>query len=131
MIKHAIRSLLKSPGFALACIITLALGIGANTAIFSLVNAVLLRPLPYKDPSSLVMLWQRPPTGGMNDISAADFQDWRDRNHSFEQMAAITGAAFNLTGGDRPEKVSGLQVSGAIFSTLGVMPALGRAWIPE
>ncbi len=131
MIKHAIRSLLKSPGFALASVVALALGIGANTAIFSLVNAVLLRPLPYKDPSSLVMLWQQPPTGGMNDMSAADFQDWRDRNHSFEQMVAITGAVFNLTAGDRPERVSGLLVSSAFFSTLGVMPALGRAFLPE
>jgi putative ABC transport system permease protein len=131
MIQHAIRSLMKSPGFALASIAALALGIGANTAIFSLVNAVLLRPLPYKDPSELVMLWQQPPTGGMNDMSAADFQDWRDRNHSFAQMAAITGAAFNLTTGDRPEKVSGLQVSSSFFSALGVMPALGRTFLPK
>jgi putative ABC transport system permease protein len=131
MIQHAIRSLLKSPGFTLASIVALALGIGANTAIFSLVNAVLLRPLPYKDPARLVMLWQQPPSGGMNDLSAADFQDWRDRNHSFEHMAAITGAAFNLTGGDHPEKTSGLMVSSAFFSTLGVMPALGRAFLPE
>jgi len=131
MIQHAIRSLLKSPGFTLASIVALALGIGANTAIFSLVNTVLFRPLPYKDPSRLVMLWQQPPSGGMNDLSAADFQDWRDRNHSFEQMAAIAGAAFNLTGGDRPEKTSGLMVSSAFFSTLGVMPALGRAFLSE
>jgi putative ABC transport system permease protein len=131
MIQHTIRSLLKSPGFTLASIVALGLGIGANTAIFSLVNAVLLRPLPYKDPARLVMLWQQPPSGGMNDMSAADFQDWRDRNHSFEQMAAITGAAFNFTGGDRPEKASALVVSSAFFSTLGVMPALGRAFLPE
>jgi putative ABC transport system permease protein len=131
MIQHAIRSLLKSPGFTLASIVALALGIGANTAIFSLVNTVLLRPLPYKSPERLVMLWQQPPSGGMNDLSAADFQDWRDRNHSFDQMAAITGAAFNFTGGDRPVKVSGLMVSSAFFSTLGVMPALGRGFLPE
>jgi putative ABC transport system permease protein len=131
MIQHAVRSLLKSPGFTLASIVALALGIGANTAIFSLVNAVLLRPLPYKDPTKLVILWQQPPSGGMNDLSAADFQDWRDRNRSFEQMAAITGGAFNFTGGDLPVKVSGLMVSSAFFSTLGVMPALGRAFLPE
>jgi putative ABC transport system permease protein len=131
VIRQTIRSLVKSPGFTSASIVALALGIGANTAIFSLVNTVLLRPLPYKDPSRLVILWQNPPSGGVNSLSAADFQDWRDRNRSFEQMAALTGAAFNFTGGDRPEKVFGLQVSSTFFSTLGVTPSLGRGFLPE
>ena len=131
MIRQTIRSLLKSPGFTSASIIALALGIGANTAIFSLVNTVLLRPLRYKDPSRLVILWQNPPSGGVNNLSAADFQDWRDRNRSFDQMAALQGAGFNFTGGDRPEKVFGLQVSSNFFSTLGVPPALGRAFLTE
>src|SRR5262249_38740984 len=109
MIRKTIRSLLKSPGFAVASIVALALGIGANTAIYSLVNTVLLRPLPYKDPSRLVMLWQLQPSGDKNTITAADFQDWRDRSRSFEQMAAMSGVDFNFTGGDRPEKVFGLQ----------------------
>jgi putative ABC transport system permease protein len=131
MIRQSMRSLLKSPGFSSASILTLALGIGANTAIFTLVNTVLIRPLPYKDPGRLVILWQQPPSGGVNNLSAADYQDWRDRSRSFKQTAALTGAAFDFTGGDRPEKVFGLQVSSTLFSTLGVMPVLGRAFLPE
>ena len=131
MIRQTIRLLLKSPGFTLASIIALALGIGANTAIFSLVNTVLLRPLPYKDPSRLVILWQHPPSGGVNNLSAADFQDWRERSRSFEQIFAFTGASFNFTGGDRPEQLIGLQVSSTFFSTLGVAPALGRGFLSE
>ncbi len=131
MIRETIRSLLKSPGFTCASIAALALGIGANTAIFSLVNTVLLRPLPYKDPSRLMILWQNPPSGGVNNISAADFQDWRDRNRSFDQMAGLTETSFNFTAGDRPQKAFGLQVSSAFFSTLGVTPALGRGFLPE
>jgi putative ABC transport system permease protein len=131
MIRQTIRSLLKSPGFAVASIVALALGIGANTAIYSLVNTVLLRPLPYKDPSRLVMLWQLQPSGEKNTVTAADFQDWRDRSRSFEQTAAMSGVGFNFTGGDRPEKVFGLQVSSTFFSALGATPALGRAFLPE
>ena len=131
MIRQTIRSLLKSPGFASASIVALALGIGANTAIFSLVNTVLLRPLPYKDPSRLVMLWQRSPAGGGNDISAADFQDWRDRSRSFEQISAVLGSSFNLTEGDQPERISGLRVTASFFTTLGVMPALGGVFGSE
>jgi putative ABC transport system permease protein len=131
MLGNSARSLLKNPGFSLASILALALGIGANTAIFSLANAVLLRPLPYKDPSRLVMLWQQPPSGGDNSLSAADFQDWRDRSHSFQHLAAFTGAGFNLTSGDRPEKISALKVTSEFFSTLGAMPVLGRTFSPE
>ncbi len=128
MIPHTIRSLLKTPSFTLASIAALALGIGANTAIFSLVNTVLLRPLPYQDPARLVMLWQSNPSGQGNDLSAADFEDWRDRTHSFQQIAALTGVSFNVTDGDRPERLNGMRVSSAFFSTLGVAPALGRVF---
>jgi putative ABC transport system permease protein len=131
MLGNTARSLIRNPGFALASILALVLGIGANTAIFSLANSVLLRPLPYKDPSRLVMLWQQPPSGGENSLSAADFQDWRDRSLSFEHLAAFTGVGFNLTGGDRPEKIGGLRVTNAFFSTLRVLPVLGRAFSPE
>src|ERR1700675_3403585 len=131
MIRQTIRSLLKSPGFTSASIIALALGIGTNTAIFSLVNTVLLRPLPYKDSGRLVMLWQRSPVGGGNDVSAADFQDWRDRSRSFEQISAVLGSSFNLTEGDQPKRVSGLRVTASFFTTLGVMPALGGAFGSE
>jgi putative ABC transport system permease protein len=132
MIRQTVRSLLKSPGFTAASIVALALGIGANAAIFSLVNTVLLRPLPYKDPSRLVMLWERVPVGGGgNDVSAADFQDWRDRSRSFEQISAVLGSSFNLTEGDHPERVSGLRVTASFFTTLGVMPALGGVFGSE
>lgn len=125
MIRQTIRSLLKCPGFTSASIVALALGIGANSAIFSLVNSILLRPLPYKDPSRLVMLWQRSPAGSGNDVSAADFQDWRDHTRSFEQISAVLGSSFNLTEGDQPERISGLHVTASLFTLLGVMPALG------
>ena len=132
MIRPAIRSLLKSPGFTSASIVALALGIGANTAIFSLVNSVLLRPLPYKDPGRLVMLWQRTPVdGNTNDVSAADFQDWRNRSRSFEQISAVLGSSFNLTERDQPERISGLRVTASFFTTLGVVPALGGVFGSE
>jgi putative ABC transport system permease protein len=117
---------MRSPGFAAAAIIALGLGIGANTAIFSLLNAVLLRPLPYKDPSRLVTVWQQPPSSGMNDVSAADFLDWRARSHAFERIAAWSGTSFNVTGGDRPEKLIGMHVSSGFLETLGATPAVGH-----
>ena len=132
LLRQSLRSLGKSPGFTLAAILALALGIGGNTAMFSLVNTVLLRPLPYKNPDRLVVLSQRLlKSGEGNDASAADFEDWRNRAHSFERMAAFTGASFNLTGGDQPEKIFGLLVSSAFFPTLGVAPSLGRGFLPE
>ncbi len=132
MIRQTIRTLARSPGFSIAAIVALALGIGGNTAMFSLVNAVLLRPLPYNNPGRLVVLSQTLLSrGGQgNDASAADFLDWRDRARSFEHMAAFTGAAFNLTGRDRPLQVIGLMVSPGLFSTLGIAPALGREFLP-
>jgi putative ABC transport system permease protein len=125
MIRNAVRSLLQSPGFTLAAVITLALGIGANTAIFSLMNTLLLRPLPYPNPDRLVLLLDRSPDGSANDLSAANYQDWRNRSRSFEHIAAFTGASFNLTEGDRPERISGLRVTPSFLATLGVAPALG------
>ncbi|MBZ5609964.1 MAG: ABC transporter permease [Acidobacteriia bacterium] len=129
MLRHSIRALLKTPGFTLAAILALALGIGGNTAMFSLVNAVLLRPLPYRSPERLVIVSQTLQSRAANDASAADFQDWRDRARSFEQMAAFSGSAFNLTGGDRPEKLIGMTVTSGFFETLGVAPALGRGFV--
>ena len=133
MIRQTIRALAKSPGFSIAAILTLALGIGGNTAMFSLVNAVLLRPLPYKDPDRLVALSQSLLSRGgtSNPAAAADFVDWRKRARSFQQMAAVAGVDFNLMIGDRPNQVHGLMVSPAIFATLGVAPAIGRGFSPE
>src|SRR4051812_24782623 len=87
-LRYAVRALLRSPGFTLAVVLTLALGIGANSAIFSIVHGVLIRPLPYAQPERLVLLYGRYPQFGRTSTSLPDFRDWRDRSHSFEQLAA-------------------------------------------
>jgi len=123
--------LLKSPGFTVVAVLTLALGIGANTAIFSVVNFVLLRPLEYANPDQLVMVWERNTKKGWNEspTSFADFVDFRDNAKSVE-LVAFTDTNFNLTGGDQPERVAGLRVSANLFSLLGVNPARGRWFAP-
>src|ERR1700688_886745 len=100
-LRHSLRILVKSPGFTTVAVAALALGIGANTAIFSVVNAVLLRPLPYPDSSRIMQIWHVPPAKsfpGMTEfsVSPANYLDWRNQNHSFEEMAAYGGAAFNI-----------------------------------
>ena len=103
-IRYGLRMLAKNPGFALAAIIALGLGIGANTAIFSVVNAALLRPLPYKDPSRLVYVWSAERARGINQstVSIPDFRDWQRQNRVFGGMTALFGSTFNLSGGDEP-----------------------------
>lgn len=105
------RMLAKRPGFTLVAIITPALGIGANTAIFSVVNTVLLQPLPYKDPDRLVMVWEDDTKSGYprDTPAAANYIDWRDQNQVFEGMAAIADLSFNLTGVGDPERIDGRQ----------------------
>src|SRR5918911_1537489 len=130
-LKHGIRVLLKSPGFTAAAVIVLALGIGANTAIFSVVNAVLLRPLPFSDPDRLVQLWHTPPQKsfpGMTrfSVSAANYFDWKAQNHVFDQMALYGYAGYNLTGIGQPEVIRAGSVEPSFFSLLGVAPMLGR-----
>jgi putative ABC transport system permease protein len=135
-IRYALRQLRKSPAFAAAAILTLALGIGANTAIFSVVNGVLLRPLAYKDPSRLVRVWHVPPSKSFPGIpifsvSAANYLDWQSQNHVFEQMAIFSYRGFSLTGSEKPEQVDASAVSASFFPTLGVEPLLGRTFLPE
>jgi len=129
--RYGARLLLKAPGFTLVAVLTLALGIGANTAIFSVVNFVLLRPLEYANPDQLVMLWERNTKKGWNEspTSFANFVDFRDNAKSVE-LAAFTDTNFNLSGGDQPERVAGLRVSANLFSLLGVNPARGRWFAP-
>jgi putative ABC transport system permease protein len=130
---YAIRQLRKSPAFAIAAILTLALGIGANTAIFSVVKAVLLNPLPYRDPDRLVMVWERNLHRGWphNIVSAANFQDWREHNHIFTDMTIFKVRAFSLSGSGDPVEVNAEQVSPNLFSVLGVKPLYGRNFLPE
>ena len=132
-IRYALRILYKSPGFAAVAIVTLALGIGANSAIFSLVNGVLLRPLPYSHPEQLVSVFSSNSSKGLPNFgtSPPDFRTLREKNRTLAGLSAEYGEALNLTGTDQPERVQGLVVSSDYFTTLGVMPALGRNFLPE
>jgi len=132
-LRLGLRLLRRNPGFSATAILLLALGIGANTAIFSVVNAVLLRPLPYQDPDRLMQLWHVPPAKsfpGMAtfSVSPANFLDWQRQNSSFEDIAAYGGAILNLGGKDRPESLFGSTVTSGFFSILRVQPAIGRAF---
>ncbi len=134
--RYAFRMLRKSPGFTFVAVLTLALGIGTNTAIFSVVDAVLLHPLAFKDPSRLVAVWETneqpgAETNPRNEVAKGNFYDWRAQNRVFEQMAAIAYANFNLIGVSRPERIQGALVSFDFFQTLGVQPALGRGFVAE
>ena len=127
-IRYGFRTLIKRPGFSAIAIITLALGIGANTAIFSLVNAVLLRPLPFADPDQLVMIWEDAAFAGFprNTPSVANYLDVRNQNHVFTDMAAIDQRTFNLTGDGEPQKIEARGVTAGFFPLLGVKPVAGR-----
>jgi len=130
-LRYALRTLRRSPGFTLAVVLTLALGIGANSAIFSVVHGVLMRPLPYGQPDQLVRIYGRYPEFGRTGTSLPDFQDWRAQSHSFEQMAARYNAAFVLTGEGEPERVIADRVTANFLVTFGVRPAVGRSFLPE
>jgi putative ABC transport system permease protein len=130
-LRHALR-LLRTPGFSAIAIFTLALGIGANTAIFSVVDAVLIRPLPYQDPERLVAITEtHSRVHGEMSVSWWNFRDWRDSNQVFDSIAAIQGSGFILTGTGEAERLDGYNVSATLFSTLGIQPALGRNFLPE
>jgi putative ABC transport system permease protein len=134
-LRYGLRMLAKSPGFTAVAVVTLALGIGANTAIFSIVNAVLLRPLPYPQAGHLVKVWGNFAGIGLpnnqNWISVPEFKDLESQNKSFSHIAAITDASFNLDIGGTPQRIEGYLVSPSLFPMLGVQPALGRAFLPE
>ncbi|HEV7902607.1 MAG TPA: ABC transporter permease [Pyrinomonadaceae bacterium] len=132
-LRYGLRMMWKNPGFTVVAVLALALGIGANSAIFSVVNTVLLRPLPYKDPERLVMVWEDDTKGGYprDTPAVANYMDWRDRSSVFEGMAAMAEQNFNLTGTGEPEKLEGRRVSANLFSLLGVEPQVGRALLAE
>jgi predicted permease len=126
-IRYGLRMLLKSPGFTAIALLTLAIGIGANTAIFSVVNTVLLRPLPYKDPARLVMLWQISSVFGSHvGASAPEYLDYRERNRVFQSIGAYASRSFNLTGGHEPQRIKAARVTASLFDVLGVSPMFGR-----
>ena len=132
-IRYGVRGLLKRPGFTAIALITLALGIGANTAIFSVVNAVLLRPLPFRDPDNLVIVWEDATFAGFprNTPAPANYVDWKTQNQSFADMAASHETSFNLTGDGEPERVSAYAVNYNFFPLFGVQPLLGRNFSAE
>ena len=129
-IRYAVRVIRRNPGFGVAAALTFALGIGASTAIFSVVHGVLLRPLPYKDPDRLVVLWERQPGRGndRNVVSVPNFEAWRSRARSFDGMAALVPLPATIGVAPNPEHVMGAEVSPGYFETLGVSPALGRTF---
>src|SRR4051812_47031375 len=126
-IKYGARVLSGNKAFTLIALFTLALGIGANTAIFSVVYSLLMRPLPYPNANRIVMLWERSPRGRpQNSTSRANFMTWRDESSSFDGMAAFSDQRVNLTGTSEPEELSVQRTSPALFHVLGVEPLLGR-----
>src|SRR5262245_64724736 len=131
-VRYALRALVRRPGFSLAAILALALGIGATTAIFSLVHAVLLEQLPYGEPEQIAMVWEKRPRENVfdNNVSPADFLDWRARNAVFEHMAAHQNGAADLLGRGEPESLQVGFVSADFFKVLGVRPQLGRLFEP-
>jgi len=130
-LRYGWRTLLKSPGFAAAALFTLALGIGANTAIFSLVYGILLRPLPFRDASHLVLLNETTPQVGDVSVSYPNFQDWRRQSRTFTEMAAVSGVKFNMAGSSQPENIGGLAVSPNFLPMMGVRPAMGRGFTAD
>jgi putative ABC transport system permease protein len=132
-VRFGVRMLAKNPGFAAVAVLTLGLGIGANTAIFSVVNAVLLRPLPFENPDQLVMIWQTNTQKGILQdlVSPQNLHDWQQQSHTFGQIAAFNPRGFSLTGTDEPEQLPGTFVSVELFPMLGANPLLGRNFLPD
>src|SRR2546427_5746601 len=133
-LKFACRQLLKNPGFTAVAVLTLALGIGANTAIFSIVNAVLLKALPYREQENLLTLWERNPQRGVEQefVTPPNYADWREQSRVFEQMAYWNGVQqLNLVATDGVEKARRAHVESSFFSVLRVAPLLGRTFLHE
>ncbi|HEY3884972.1 MAG TPA: ABC transporter permease [Vicinamibacterales bacterium] len=130
-LQYALRMLWKTPGFTVVAVLSLALGIGANTAVFSVVYSALLQPLPFRDASRLMVLNERAPNAGIVSVAYPDFVDWHAQSHSFSEMAALQPVAFNLSGLTEPEFVNGLAVSPNFLAMLGIRPAIGRDFEPQ
>ncbi|HEX7243824.1 MAG TPA: ABC transporter permease, partial [Longimicrobiaceae bacterium] len=132
-LRYALRTLRRSPGFTAVAVLSLALGIGVNTAVFSLVNTLLIRPLPLADPDRVLRLYTRQERQGIDEapFSVADLADVRAQSRTLESVEGLSRGGFNLSGGDEPERVAGAYVSHGLFSVLGEKPFLGRGFLPE
>jgi putative ABC transport system permease protein len=132
-LSYGLRVLIKNPAFTLIGVATLAIGIGANSAMFSVVNTVLLKPFSFRNPEQLVVLWERSLKEGLPRmvVSPPNFADWRAQNHVFQDVAAYRFQDFNVFVNGDPEQVRGLRVSATMFSLLGVQPVLGRDFQPD
>jgi len=132
-VRYAIRNLLKRPGFTLIAVITLGLGIGANSTIFSAVNALLIRPLPFPELERVVAIWDKMPSRGVvhNEVTMANYLDWRAQSQSFDHLALYRWWSTNLTGIDPPERIQGFLVTGNFFDAVGTRPILGRSFYEE
>src|SRR5437762_510803 len=130
-VRYGLRVLCKSPGFTAVAVLTLALGIGANSALFSVVNGVLLNPLPFPNPNELVAVYSRTGTFQESSISYPNFLDWQKDNHSFSFLGAVRSDDFNMTGVGGPERLHAHMISAEFFPALGLKPLLGRNFRPE
>jgi len=130
-LRFALRTLVTQPAFTLVALLTLALGVGANTAIFSIVNAVLLRPLPYHEPDRVVLLWSHWTNWAKTWVSQPELVDYQQQVRSLEHVAAFSSTSFNLTGGGEPLRVLAAQVQPEIFAALGAQPIAGRVFKAE
>jgi predicted permease len=130
-VSYGVRALRKNPGFAMVIVLTLALGIGANTAIFSVVRGVVLAPLPYSQPDRLVMVWENRPNVKTLSTSYPDFLDWQRNARSFGQMAALTSRSYDLTSPGTPQHLDGMEISSGFLATLGIKPAMGHDFTPS
>ena len=130
-LRYGLRTLMQSPGFTIVAVLTLAIGIGANTAIFSFVDGVLLRPLPYAEPDRILRVLEKPPGGGRNGISTLNYLDWQKENTVFEYMAAQTGGSVTLTGINDPVQLRGARVSPHYFDIFGIKSVVGRTFLSD
>jgi putative ABC transport system permease protein len=132
-LRYGMRMLIKNPAFTAVAVITLALGIGANAALFSVVNGVLLKSLPFKDPDRLLFVWETNSRLAVPTLAASklNYRDWKEQNHAFDLMAARQPLTVNLTSGDKPEKIQGERISADYFQTLGIDPIAGRTFLAE
>ena len=130
-LRYGVRLLAKAPGFAAVAILTLALGIGASTSIFSVADAVLLRPLPYPNPQQIVRVWEQAPDGHRMNLAAANFDDFRTQNNTFATLAVYGYRRSSVSGGSEPVRIDIAEVSSGFFEALGVEPLRGRAFAAE